>query len=87
MTYCAPTGSVFDGMSREQLQAALASAQSALIELQTGRKVVTATYAQGDGNKSVTYQMTSIAGASALIYQLQAKLGLRPARRGRRIVW
>jgi hypothetical protein len=47
-------------MTRDQLQAALTSAQQAYIELSTGAKGVSFTYSQDDGNRSVTYQQTDI---------------------------
>lgn len=71
-----PNTSVFAGMSQVALQAALTSAQTALIQLQTGAKVVTVSYAQGDGNKSVTYKPAQINDVVMLIKQLQAQLGI-----------
>lgn len=75
--------SVFAGMTREQLQAALSSAQQALIELQTGKAYTSLSYSQGDGAKSVSRRVTSVAECTALIAQLQSALGLgrrRPMR-------
>lgn len=71
-----PRNSIFAGMATAQLQAALASAQQAYLDLSTGGKVVTATYAQGDGNKSVTYTAASLPNLTALIKELQAQLGI-----------
>jgi len=76
-----PAPGVFDGMSTAQLQAALAEAQQALIQLSTGAKGVTFSYAQGDGVKTVSYQPTSVAQLTMLIRQLQQALGLAGARR------
>lgn len=77
-----PNRSVLAGMTRAQLKVALAQAQEAYMELSTGAKGVTFTYAQGDGTRSVTFQQTSIAQLMALIQQLQAQLGIvsRPRR-------
>lgn len=76
-----PNQGLLAGMSRAQLQAALSSAQQALIELQMGKKGVAFSYTQGDGTRSVTYQPTSVADVNALIMQLQAALGIRSGRR------
>lgn len=69
-------------MSNTQLQAALATAQQAYLDLSSGAKVVTASYTQGDGSKSVTYTAASLPNIVALIKQLQAQLGI--VRHGRR---
>lgn len=71
-----PNTSIFAGMSRPALQAALSNAQTALLQLQTGAKVVTASYTQGDGAKAVTYTQASMGGLVMLIKQLQAQLGI-----------
>jgi len=72
---------IFAGMTQAQLEAALAAAQAAYIELMTGKKGVTFSYTQGDGAKSVTYQATSVANITAFIMQLQQALGLCCGRR------
>ncbi|MGI4765509.1 MAG: gpW family head-tail joining protein [Janthinobacterium lividum] len=79
--------SVFDGMTRAQLVAALTSAQTALIELQIGNKAVSLSYSQGDGSKSVTRKMTTTGECTALIRQLQIALGIAPRRRAARLVF
>jgi hypothetical protein len=71
-----PATSIFAGMTTQQLQAALASAQRAYLDLSTGGKVVTAAYTQGDGSRSVTYTAASLPNLVALIKQLQAQLGI-----------
>ncbi|HET6606735.1 MAG TPA: gpW family head-tail joining protein [Rhodopila sp.] len=71
-----PRTSIFAGMSTAQLQTALANAQQAYLDLSTGAKAVTLSYAQGAGSKSVTYQQTSLPNLVALIKQLQAQLGI-----------
>ena len=71
-----PATSIFAGMSTDQLQAALTAAQSAYTTLLTGGKIVTVSYTQGDGAKSVTYAKAQIGDLTMLIRQLQAQLGV-----------
>ncbi len=73
--------SAFSGMPQDQLRAALASAQSALIDLQTGKAYSSLSYTQGDGAKSVTKRVTSVGEVTALIAQLQRALGIGGRRR------
>lgn len=49
------------GRSDSDLQAEFTALQSAISELTRGAKIITGTYAQGDGNKSVTYQAADLA--------------------------
>lgn len=77
-----PNRSLLAGMSTAQLQAALGTAQSALIALQTGGKVVKASYTQGNGTKQVEYTPANITQLSGLIMLLQSQLGI--VRRARR---
>ena len=79
--------SVFDGMSQDQLKAALSAAQTALIELQTGGRAVTLSYTQGDGAKSITRKMGTVAECSALIRQLQMALGIARPRRAATFIY
>jgi len=72
---CHPT--IFDGMSREDMQAQLTALQQVYLALSAGQSVITATYMQGDGNKSVTYKRADLATVTATILQLQQLLGLR----------
>jgi hypothetical protein len=44
--------SILDGVSVGVLQARLAALQTALLDLQAGAKVVTASYTQGDGART-----------------------------------
>lgn len=80
-----PRSTIFAGMSRDQLQAALTTAQQAYIELATGAKGVSFSYSQGDGTRSVTYQPTDVAQLNQLILQLQSALGLSAGRRAIRV--
>lgn len=80
-----PATSIFAGMTQQQLQCALNAAQQAYVELSSGAKVVTASYTQGDGAKTVTYTPATLPNLVALIKQLQAQLGIartprRPSR-------
>lgn len=79
-----PAMSVFAGMSTAQLQAALSAAQQAYIDLASGNKGVTFSYAQGAGSKTVSYTQTNLGQLTALIQLLQSQLGL--VRRARRPV-
>lgn len=74
MTGCLPD--LFAGMTTEQKQAALDAAQSAYVELLTGKKGVSFSYTQGNGAKSVTFTPTSVAQLVQLIGQLQKSLGM-----------
>ncbi|HEX7850147.1 MAG TPA: gpW family head-tail joining protein [Sphingomonas sp.] len=86
MTDCAASG-IFAGLSRDQLSAALTSAQLALLDLQMGKMNVQLSYTQGDGAKSVTRRVATVAECTALIIQLQQALGLRGPRRARRLIY
>ncbi|MFW5401710.1 gpW family head-tail joining protein [Yersinia sp. 1252 StPb PI] len=78
----ANTSLLAGAMSRAQLEEALNRAQQAYIELSSGAKGVSFSYAQGDGTRSVTYQQTDIGILMGLIQFLQAQLGIvkRPRR-------
>lgn len=71
----------FAGMTQAQLQALLAKAQTAYFDLMTGNKNVTLSYSQGDGAKSVTKQMTSVANLTAFMMMIQQALGMPCGRR------
>ncbi len=73
-----PNSSVLAGMDRASLQAALNTAQQVYLELSSGAKGVSFSYAQGDGTRSVTYSQADISGLLALIQTLQAQLGIVP---------
>ena len=76
-----PNTSTLAGMTTAQLQAALASAQAALVQLQTGGKVVSVSYSQGDGSRSVSYTAANMAGLTQFIMQIQRQLGVPGVRR------
>jgi len=71
-----PQTSVLAGMDTSVLQARLAQMQQDYLDLMSGAKVVSASYPQGEGGKSVTYDRTNIAQLTIAIRQLQAQLGI-----------
>ena len=73
--------SILVGMTTDQLQKALASAQAAYVELMSGARGVSFSYSQGDGSKSVTYQQVDAAQLATFIRMLQQQLGLPVTRR------
>lgn len=74
--YRAPCNTMFTGMTQQQLQAALATAQQAYIDLLTGNKGVSFSYSQGDGSKTVSYKPADAGALAALIRELQQASGL-----------
>lgn len=77
-----PGTSILAGMDDTALRARLAQMQQDYLDLVSGRKVQSATYAQGDGSKGVVYTRANIADLTMAIRQLQAQLGIvcRPRR-------
>lgn len=73
---------IFAGMDTSVLETWLPQAQLGLIELQAGVKNISLSYTQGDGAKSVTKRVSSVAECTALIQQMQMALGIvcRPRR-------
>jgi hypothetical protein len=71
-----PTQSLLAGMTTQQLQAALTAAQQAYLDLLTGNKGVTFSYAQGDGSRTVSYKPTNKEDLAYLIRLLQVQLGV-----------
>lgn len=68
----------FRGMTQAQLIAIRATAVQALTDVMLGNKNVTLSYAQGDGAKSVTKQMTSVQNVRAFLMEIdQALFGCR----------
>lgn len=67
---------ITDGMSTADMQSRLAALQAAYFDLSAGAKIVTGTYAQGDGTKSVTFQQTDLAHIQRSILMLQKALGI-----------
>lgn len=80
--------SLYQGMARSALQAALTSAQNALIQLNSGAKLVSATYSQADGVKTTAFTPATREGLVSMIRDLQAELGIIPrARRTLRFIY
>lgn len=71
-----PSRSLLAGMDTGVLQARLTQMQQDYLDLSTGRKLETASYAQGDGSKSVTYTRANLGQLIMAIRQLQAQLGI-----------
>ncbi len=67
---------ITDGMSTADMQSRLTALQAAYFDLMAGAKIVTASYAQADGNKSVTYKQTDITQVYKAILMLQKALGI-----------
>jgi len=63
-------------MSTADMQSRLAALQAAYFDLAAGAKIVTGTYAQGDGTKSVTFKQTDLASVQRTILMLQKALGI-----------
>jgi hypothetical protein len=66
--------SILDGMDTGQLQIRLAAMQQAYLDLTTGGKVQVASYAQGDGSRTVTYTQANIADLTAAIIGVQTQI-------------
>lgn len=71
-----PSRSLLAGMDTGVLQARLQLMQQDYLDLQAGRKLISASYTQGDGAKSVVYDKTSLGQLAMAIRQLQAQLGV-----------
>lgn len=67
---------ITDGMSVPDMQARLSALQAAYFDLSAGAKIVTATYNQGDGTKSVTYKPADLMQVYRSILMLQKALGI-----------
>lgn len=72
-----PRTGPFVGMTVPALQGALEKARLALIDLESGTTVATVSYAQGEGNRSVTYTRADSYRLRQLIEDLKAALGMR----------
>lgn len=79
--------SVLDGIDAATLQAQLTAMQTALMQLQSGARVVKVSYAQGEGSRSVEYTAANIADLTQAILGVQTQLdtvlgtGVPPRRR------
>lgn len=66
--------SILDGISLVDLEARLAALQQAYLDLMAGGKVVTASYTQGDGARSVTYSQANIGDLTQAILAVQTQI-------------
>lgn len=69
------------GVPAATLQLWLGQAQTALHTLQIGGMVATASYSQGDGQKTVTYTRANMGALRVYVRELQQALGNIRARR------
>lgn len=72
---------VLAGVPPATLQEWLGQAQAALQAVTVGGQPVSVRYAQGNGERMVTYSRTNISALTAWIAQLRAALGQARARR------
>lgn len=73
-----------NGLTSGQLQAFRAQLQQAIFTLQLGGQVVSASYAQGDGSKAITYRAGDLPGMQMTLRYIDVALGI-PTRRRRAI--
>lgn len=66
--------SILDGIDLSALQTRLASMQQAYLDLMSGAKIEVASYAQGDGSKTVTYTRANIADLTQAIIGVQTQI-------------
>jgi hypothetical protein len=78
-----PNTSLFAGLDTATLQAALSSAQAALIALDSGKQTVNVQVTGGGQHREVTFAKIDRGGLVNLIRQLQAQLGIIAAPRTR----
>lgn len=66
--------SILDGMDTGLLQIRLQAMQQAYLDLTTGGKVEVASYAQGDGSRTVSYTKANISELTAAIIGVQTQI-------------
>lgn len=76
-----PSKTILAGMDTAVLTANLAKLQQIYLDLSSGQKGESFSYAQGDGSKAVTYSRANISQLTMAIRQLQAQLGVIEAPR------
>lgn len=76
MAYRAPP----PALPQATLTANLAAAQAAYDKLAQGGQVASASYSEGNGTRSVTYNSAQLGDLRAYIEQLQTQLGYRARR-------
>lgn len=76
-----PSKTILAGMDPAILTANLVKLQQIYLDLSSGGKGESFSYAQGDGSKAVTYSRANIGQLTMAIRQLQAQLGIIDAPR------
>lgn len=76
-----PRSSILAGMDKEELKQQLATLQMAYLSLQSGQKIVSVSYTQGDGSRSVSYRPADAPQLLQTIKLLQSQLGIPGTRR------
>jgi hypothetical protein len=71
-----PSTSILAGLDQTYLQVQLTAMQQAYVQLRSGKAVVSVSYTQGDGAKSVTYRTADMGSLAVAIRELQAQLGI-----------
>lgn len=71
-----PTTSILAGMDTSVLQARLNQMQLDYLDLYSGRRLESASYAQGDGTRAVTYTKANLGDLGQAIRLLQTQLGI-----------
>lgn len=71
-----PASSILAGMDTTVLQTRLAALQQGYLDLVSGAKGESFSYAQGDGARSVTYTKANLGDLIQAIKLLQAQLGI-----------
>lgn len=66
--------SILDGIDVSELRTRLASMQQAYLDLTSGAKVEAASYAQGDGSRSVTYSRANLSSLTQAIISIQTQI-------------
>ena len=79
--YNGPLPAWLVGMSRVDMQTLFSSMQAASQQLAIGGKVVSASYGQGDGTRSVTYSQANRVELAGKLQELAQVLGYQVQRR------
>lgn len=66
--------SILDGIDVNALRLRLATMQQDYLDLQAGRKVESASYAQSDGSRAITYTAANIADLTQAILTVQTQI-------------
>lgn len=66
--------SILDGIDVNALKLRLATMQQDYLDLQSGRKVESASYAQSDGSRAITYTKANLADLTQAILTVQTQI-------------